>query len=58
MAYGGGEVPAGSAESRAVPHAGEYHYRSAAGSEAHLNDPQAMAKLQAAAQVRRRLPAI
>jgi hypothetical protein len=34
-----------------VPHGGEYHYRSAPGSEWHLNDPEAMAKLQAAAQV-------
>ncbi len=53
LAYNAAEVPTGSAEERAVPHSGEYHYRSAPGSEAHLNDPQAMAKLQAAAQVRR-----
>jgi hypothetical protein len=41
-----------SAEAHAVPHAGDYHFRSNAGAEKHLNDPAAIAALQAAVQVR------
>jgi hypothetical protein len=35
-----------------VPHPGDYHFRSNAGAEKHLNDPAAIAALQAAVQVR------
>lgn len=38
-------------EATAIPHAGDYHYRSNAGAEKHLNDPAAIAALQEAAQV-------
>jgi hypothetical protein len=41
-----------SAEAHAVPHAGDYHFRSNAEAEKHLNDPAAIAALQAAVQVR------
>lgn len=41
------------AEAHAVPHAGDYHFRANPGAEKHLNDPAAIAALQAAAQVRR-----
>ncbi|XP_074281679.1 glutamate synthase 1 [NADH], chloroplastic-like [Silene latifolia] len=41
-------LPAGSAESVALPNPGDYHWRK--GGELHLNDPLAMAKLQEAAR--------
>jgi len=41
-----------SPEAHAVPHAGDYHFRANPGAEKHLNDPAAIAALQAAAQVR------
>lgn len=40
------------ADAHAIPHPGDYHYRAGADAEKHLNDPEAIAKLQAAAQVR------
>lgn len=43
-----------SAEAHAVPHSGDYVFRSNAGAEKHLNDPVAIAALQAAVQVRGR----
>lgn len=39
-----------SAEAHAVPHPGDYHFRATPGAEKHLNDPAAIAALQAAAQ--------
>lgn len=39
------------AEAHAVPHAGDYHFRANPGAERHLNDPAAIAALQAATQV-------
>jgi hypothetical protein len=39
------------AEAHAVPNAGDYHYRANPGAEKHLNDPAAIAALQAAVQV-------
>ena len=41
--------PKGSAEARALPNPGQYHYRAGPGAEVHLNAPGAMAKLQEAA---------
>ncbi|MEW5317426.1 MAG: hypothetical protein WDW38_008722 [Sanguina aurantia] len=38
----------GSAEAKAVPDSGDYNYRSSDGSELHMNDPAAIAALQAA----------
>lgn len=49
MAYNNNMAP-DTADSVAVPHPGDYHYRANADSEKHLNDPEAIAKLQAAAQ--------
>ncbi|GBG74300.1 hypothetical protein CBR_g18711 [Chara braunii] len=43
------EPPKGSAEAKALPNPGDYHYRSTPDSEAHLNDPTAIAKLREAA---------
>ncbi|GBG81168.1 hypothetical protein CBR_g31844 [Chara braunii] len=40
--------PAGSAESRALPNPGDYHFRATPDSEVHLNDPAAIAKLREA----------
>ena len=34
---------------KALPHSGDYHFRAAPGSEMHMNDPAAIAALQAAA---------
>lgn len=34
------------AESRQLPHPGDYHYRTGNDVEAHLNDPEAISKLQ------------
>lgn len=39
------------AEAHAVPYAGDYHFRANQGAEKHLNDPAAIAALQAATQV-------
>jgi hypothetical protein len=39
------------AEAHAVPNAGDYHFRANPGAEKHLNDPAAIAALQAAVQV-------
>ncbi len=39
-----------SAEARTLPNPGEYAYRSNSGSDAHMNDPVAIAALQEAAQ--------
>ena len=36
-------------EARTLPHSGDYHFRAAPGSEVHMNDPAAIAALQAAA---------
>lgn len=41
---------ADSAEARSLPNPGEYAFRANAGSEKHMNDPAAIAALQAAAQ--------
>ncbi|CAN6444676.1 unnamed protein product [Victoria cruziana] len=41
-------LPPGSAETLALPNPGDYHWRK--GGEVHLNDPQAIAKLQEAAR--------
>eukprot|EP00878_Enallax_costatus_P000131 GHUV01000172.1.p1 GENE.GHUV01000172.1~~GHUV01000172.1.p1 ORF type:complete len:2326 (+),score=665.07 GHUV01000172.1:565-6978(+) len=49
-AYKGSPFSEDSPESHAVPHPGDYHFRSTPGSEKHLNDPAAIAALQAAAQ--------
>eukprot|EP00879_Flechtneria_rotunda_P003043 GHRR01003263.1.p1 GENE.GHRR01003263.1~~GHRR01003263.1.p1 ORF type:complete len:2008 (+),score=728.67 GHRR01003263.1:1512-7535(+) len=49
-AYKGIAFAEDSAEAHAVPHAGEYHFRADPGAEKHLNDPAAIAALQAAAQ--------
>jgi len=38
------------ADAHAIPHPGEYHYRAGKDAELHLNDPEAMATLQAASQ--------
>jgi hypothetical protein len=40
-----------SAEAHAIPHAGDYHFRANPEAEKHLNDPAAIAALQAAVQV-------
>ncbi|GBG74307.1 hypothetical protein CBR_g18718 [Chara braunii] len=42
------EPPKGSAEAKALPNPGDYHYRANQGSEVHLNDPTAIAKLREA----------
>lgn len=38
------------ADARAVPHPGDYHYRGGSGTETHMNEPVAVAKLQEAAR--------
>ncbi|KAG9448282.1 hypothetical protein H6P81_014410 [Aristolochia fimbriata] len=48
LAFPSRVLPAGSAESVALPNPGDYHWRK--GGEIHLNDPLAMAKLQEAAR--------
>ncbi|XP_051142950.1 glutamate synthase 1 [NADH], chloroplastic-like isoform X2 [Andrographis paniculata] len=48
LAFPTRSLPPGSAESVALPHHGEYHWRK--GGEIHLNDPLAIAKLQEAAR--------
>jgi len=50
MAYSQVVAAEESADAHAIPHPGDYHYRANADAEAHLNDPEAIAKLQAAAQ--------
>lgn len=50
-AYKGKAFADDTAEAHAVPHAGDYHFRANPESEKHLNDPAAIAALQAAAQV-------
>jgi len=44
----GGPAPNGSADALALPNPGDYHYRAGPGAEKHMNDPEALAKLQAA----------
>eukprot|EP00798_Chlamydomonas_sp_ICE-L_P026060 gene26060-11762_t len=46
MAYGSREFPEGTADSKAIMDSGDYHYRSGPDSEKHMNDPEAIAKLQ------------
>ncbi|KAL5989333.1 glutamate synthase [NADH] [Asimina triloba] len=48
LAYPRIAPPPGSAEARAFPNSGDYHWRQ--GGEVHLNDPLAIAKLQEAAR--------
>ena len=48
-AYRGLDFADDSLAARALPHGGDYHFRPAAGSEVHMNDPAAIAALQAAA---------
>ena len=48
LAFPARQPPAGSAESKALPNPGDYHYRN--DGEVHLNDPNAIAKLQEAAR--------
>jgi glutamate synthase (NADPH/NADH) len=43
-------LPASSAEATALPHAGEFAFRAAPGSAPHMNHPDAVAALQAAAR--------
>ncbi|WIA23003.1 hypothetical protein OEZ85_001356 [Tetradesmus obliquus] len=50
VAYKGKAFAEDSAEAHAVPHTGDYVFRSNAGAEKHLNDPVAIAALQAAVQ--------
>ena len=50
-AYQDHQFPEDSVEARAVPHAGDYHFRAAPGSERHINDPAGIALLQEAAAV-------
>lgn len=45
-AYGASRLPDGSADAKAVPHAGDYHWRNSPDAEKHMNDPEAIAKLQ------------
>ncbi|KXZ50144.1 hypothetical protein GPECTOR_17g780 [Gonium pectorale] len=47
-AYASSRLPEGSADAKAVPHAGDYHWRNSPDAERHMNDPEAIAKLQAA----------
>ncbi|KAG1678741.1 hypothetical protein FOA52_012780 [Chlamydomonas sp. UWO 241] len=47
LAYGN-KFPQGTADANALPNPGDYHYRSGPTSEKHMNDPEAIAKLQAA----------
>ncbi|GFR49656.1 hypothetical protein Agub_g11798 [Astrephomene gubernaculifera] len=47
-AFGSVRLPEGSADAKAVPHAGDYHWRNSPDAERHMNDPEAIAKLQAA----------
>jgi len=49
-AYGVRGFADDSAEAKALPNPGDYHYRAGIDAEKHLNDPEAIAKLQAAAQ--------
>eukprot|EP00775_Hariotina_reticulata_P011473 gene11473-11617_t len=49
-AYLGKAFSDDSAEAHAIPQAGDYHFRANPNSEKHLNDPAAIAALQAAAQ--------
>lgn len=48
MAYNENVIAENTAESRSVPHPGDYSYRSGNDSEKHMNDPLAIAKLQEA----------
>jgi glutamate synthase (NADPH/NADH) len=48
-AYRGHDFADDRLEAKALPHMGEYHFRAAPGSEAHMNDPAAIAALQEAA---------
>eukprot|EP00877_Chromochloris_zofingiensis_P004027 jgi/Chrzof1/13625/Cz08g04180.t1 len=50
LAYQDKDFDSDAVEATAIPHAGDYHYRSNAGAEKHLNDPAAIAALQEAAQ--------
>ena len=55
-AYGGAPLPEESADARALPNPGDYMYRSpivAGQTEAHLNDPSVIFKLQEAAATNR-----
>ncbi|KAG2492850.1 hypothetical protein HYH03_009004 [Edaphochlamys debaryana] len=47
-AYGLERLPAGSADAKMLPNAGDYHWRNSPDAERHMNDPEAIAKLQAA----------
>ncbi|KIZ04404.1 glutamate synthase (NADPH/NADH) [Monoraphidium neglectum] len=48
-AYHGIDFADDSLEAKTLPHSGDYHFRAAPGSEVHMNDPAAIAALQAAA---------
>ncbi|GIL79137.1 hypothetical protein Vretimale_16677 [Volvox reticuliferus] len=41
-------LPEGSADAKALPNPGDYHWRNSPDAEKHMNDPEAIAKLQAA----------
>eukprot|EP00198_Chlamydomonas_reinhardtii_P003746 XP_001693082.1 glutamate synthase, NADH-dependent [Chlamydomonas reinhardtii] len=47
-AFASERMPDGSADAKALPNAGDYHWRNAPDAERHMNDPEAIAKLQAA----------
>ncbi|GLI65807.1 hypothetical protein VaNZ11_009430 [Volvox africanus] len=47
-AFGVARLPEGSADAKALPNPGDYHWRNSADAEKHMNDPEAIAKLQAA----------
>eukprot|EP00898_Chlorokybus_atmophyticus_P003594 jgi/Chlat1/4235/Chrsp27S04246 len=44
------KMPEGSADAKALPNPGDYHWRGGANAELHLNDPAGMAALQEAAR--------
>jgi len=50
VAYHGKGFADNTADARAIPHPGDYHYRGGKGTEVHMNDPVAVAKLQEAAR--------
>ncbi|GJN18063.1 hypothetical protein PR202_gb05181 [Eleusine coracana subsp. coracana] len=52
LAFPSRTLPPGSADAKALPNPGDYHWRK--NGEVHLNDPLAMAKLQEAARVNSR----
>lgn len=54
MAYNKNVTADDTAESRSVPHPGDYSYRSGNDSEKHMNDPLAISQLQEATSANNR----